>query len=96
MRIDDVFMKEIGLDEMPDAEKQAFIDHAEEELEVRVGNAISQKLSRKQLQDFEELEEGSQTAAWLNINVPDFRKIVADVFQGFKKELISERASILG
>ena len=74
MRIDDVFMEEVGLNEMPDGERQAFMDHAEEELEVRVGHAVSQELSAEQLRDFEEIEEGGQAAAWLKINVPNFRE----------------------
>ncbi len=95
MRIDDVFMKEVGLGEMPDDERQAFMDHAEEELEVRVGHAVSQELSEQQLRDFEEIDEGGQAAAWLKINVPNFREIVSNVVQGFKDELITERARIL-
>lgn len=95
MRIDDVFMKEVGLGEMPDGERQAFMDHAEEELEVRVGHAVSQELSEQQLRDFEEIDEGGQAAAWLKINVPNFREIVSNVVQGFKDELITERARIL-
>lgn len=95
MRIDDVFMKEVGLGEMPDDERQVFMDHAEEELEVRVGHAVSQELSEQQLRDFEEIDEGGQAAAWLKINVPNFREIVSNVVQGFKDELITERARIL-
>jgi len=96
MRIDDTFMEEVGLSEMPDGERQAFMDHAEEELEVRVGHAISRELSEQQLKDFEEIDGGGQAAAWLKINVPNFREIVYDVVQSFKNELISERARILG
>lgn len=95
MRIDDVFMEEVGLNEMPDGERQAFMDHAEEELEVRVGHAVSQELSAQQLKDFEEIEEGGQAAAWLKINVPNFREIVQTVVQSFKNELIAERTRIL-
>lgn len=96
MRIDDQFMEEVGLSEMPEDEKQAFMDHAEEELEVRVGHAVSRELSEQQLHDFDEIDEGGQAAAWLKINVPNFREIVRDVVQGFKNELIDERAQILG
>lgn len=95
MRIDDTFMKEIGLEEMPEAEKQAFINHAEEELEVRVGRAISKEVSQDQLHDFESIDDNEQAITWLESNIPDFRKIVSNIFQEFKQELISERASIL-
>lgn len=96
MGIDEMFMEEVGLGDMPAGEKQAFMDHAEEELEVRVGHAVSLGLTDQQLKDFEELDDGGQAAAWLKINVPNFREIVQTVVQGFKNELISERAQILG
>lgn len=95
MRVDEVFMNEVGLGEMPEAEKQAFMDHAEEELEVRVGHAVSRELTAQQLRDFEELDGAGQAAAWLKINVPNFREIIQGVMQSFKDELIAERAQIL-
>lgn len=96
MRIDEAFMNEVGLGDMPAAEKQAFMDHAEEELEVRVGHAVGQGLTIQQLRDFEQLDEGGQAVAWLRINVPNFREIAQNVMREFKNELISERAQILG
>lgn len=95
MRIDEAFMEEVGLSGMPDGERQAFMDHAEEELEVRVGRAVGQELSEQQLKDFEDIDEGGQATAWLKINVPNFREIVQGVVQSFKDELMAERARIL-
>ncbi len=97
IRVDEDFMTEVGLAEMPTAEKQAFMDHAEEELEVRVGQKISSRLSDEQIDEFSRIQnDNSKTLSWLERNVPDFREIVMQVFQAFKQELTAEHQSILG
>lgn len=94
--IDDDFMTEVGLAEMPAAEKQAFMDHAREELEVRVGRTVSEGLSDEQLREFSQLGDNVEVTDWLERNVPDFREVVKRVFQDFKQELSGESQAILG
>ena len=96
MRIDDDFMKEVGLAEMPEAEKQEFMRHAQEELEVRVGQEIGAGFSEEQMDAFDEINDLSEAAAWLDANAPEFREIARRVYEGFKQELIAERNNILG
>lgn len=96
MRVDEEFMNEVGLAEMPAAHKEAFMEQAEEELEVRVGQNIGALLSDAQIAEFEQISDVEQAAGWLNVHVPNYREIVAQVFQGFKKELLAERDKILG
>lgn len=96
VRVDEEFMREIGLDQMPLAEKQAFMSHAKEELEVRVGQSVGAYLTDEQVEEFERIVEPVQAAAWLDRYVPNFREIVNTVFQNFKQELMGERQKILG
>lgn len=97
IRVDEDFMTEVGLAEMPTTEKQAFMNHAEEELEVRVGQKISAGLSAKQIDEFSRIQDDdAATLSWLERNVPNFREIVMQVFQAFKQELTAERQTILG
>lgn len=93
--IDEKFMAEVGLGEMPAAEKQAFMEHATEELEVRVGQQISSGLTPEQMLEFEKIEEGPEITKWLNQNVPNFREQVMRVFEGFKQELMRDSQQIL-
>ena len=53
MQIDEEFLNEVGLAEMPEDEKRAFMEHAEEELEVRVGQGIGDLLTEEQLDEFD-------------------------------------------
>lgn len=96
MRIDDEFMKEVGLAEMPEAEKQEFMKHAQEELEVRVGQGIGAGMTDEQMEEFEAITDLDAAAAWLDQNAPDFRETAAHVYETFKQELIAERQNILG
>ena len=96
MYIDEAFMAEVGLDEMPRDEQRAFMEHAKEELEVRVGHAVSRELNPAKLQECEQIDDNEQAATWLKMNVPNFREIIQQVFQSFKTELVAERARILG
>lgn len=93
--IDEQFMAEVGLGEMPDAEKQAFMEQATEELEVRVGRQISSGLTPEQMHEFEGIEDSAEITAWLNQNVPNFREEVMKVFEGFKQEVMRDRQQIL-
>lgn len=96
IRVDEDFMQEVGLADMPSAEKQAFMDHAEEELEVRVGEQISADLSDAELAEFDNLKNDPiASRAWLEDKVPNFRQIVLQIFQDFKREITAERQSIL-
>lgn len=72
------------------------MQHAEEELEVRVGQAVGADLTDAQVEEFDQIVDLNQAADWLEQNAPNFREIAEHVFQNFKEELISERNSILG
>ena len=96
MRVDEKFMEEVGVGVMPQEEKQAFMKHAEEELEVRVGQGIGKGLTEEQLEEFDQIKDVEKAAEWLEQYVPNYRSIVEKVYEGFKQELIAERQSILG
>lgn len=95
MWIDDQFMDEVGLADMSEDEKRAFMEHAEEELEVRVGQSIGAELSDAQMDESEQITDDNAAVAWLEQNAPNFRETVASVFQAFKRELQGERQQIM-
>ena len=49
MRLDNDFLAEMGLSAMPENEKQAFLDYVEEELQVRIGQRISDGMTDSHL-----------------------------------------------
>lgn len=53
IKIDEQFLEEVGLANMPEEEKKAFMAHAQEELEVRVGEKMAEGLTVAQLEEFD-------------------------------------------
>ena len=73
-KLDDSFLKEIGKDSMPEAEKAAFLNHLQGELELRVGERMSEGLSEAQLSEFEKIIDGDAiTIELLLQEIPDYK-----------------------
>lgn len=73
-KLDDDFLKELGLDSLPDEQKKAFLQHIYSELELRVGTKLSDGLSDAQLEEFEKIIDRNEEAvvSWLVSNAPNF------------------------
>jgi hypothetical protein len=73
-RLDDQFLKDIGLDGLPDEQKKPFLQHIYSELELRVGTRLSDGLSDAQLEEFEEIIDRKQDKImqWLAQNAPRY------------------------
>lgn len=136
-QLNDQFLKDLGLDQMPDEQKQAFLAHIYNELELRVGVRLSEGLSDAQLAEFEafvdrddekvrqwvganspeyvndpvyqqlktnapqDADEATLMAEyaslkWLNVNRPNYRDVVAQVLDELKREIMTNRDTILG
>jgi isocitrate lyase len=72
--LDDQFLKDLGLDQMPEDQKQAFLAHIYNELELRVGVRLSEGLSDEQLAEFESFVDRNdeKVQAWVSANSPDY------------------------
>lgn len=73
-QLDDKFLADIGLNDLPDDQKQAFLQHIYEELELRVGTRLSDGLSDQQLEEFEKIIDRDQGVidGWLAAHVQDY------------------------
>ncbi len=73
-QLDDKFLADIGLNDLPDDQKQAFLQHIYEELELRVGTRLSDGLSDQQLEEFEKIIDRDQAVidTWLAAHVQDY------------------------
>ncbi len=74
-QLDDQFLKDVGLGDLPEEQKQAFLQHTYETLEERVGTRLADSLSEAQLQEFEGFasQNEEKTYAWLRANIPDYQ-----------------------
>ena len=85
-QLDDNFLKEVGLDTLPEDQKQAFLQHIYEQLELAVGTKLSEGLNEQQMSEFEAFidatsapdESTRSTAedrvrAWFDKNLSDYQ-----------------------
>lgn len=73
-RLDDSFLQELGLDALPEDQKQAFLDHIYNQLEIRVGTKLSEGLTDAQLAEFESFVDRDQEKvhAWVSTYTPAY------------------------
>jgi hypothetical protein len=97
--LDDDFLQSLGLGDMPDDQKQAFLQHLYEELELRVGTRLSEGMSDTQLAEFEKLIDNNDEQGalhWLETNRPNYKDVVAEELDKLKQEVITNRDQIVG
>lgn len=74
-QLDDKFLQDIGLGTMPQDQKQAFLEHIYNELELRVGTRLSEGLSEAQMSEFEAFIDRKQEVVeqWFSNHVPNYK-----------------------
>ncbi|WNG81136.1 DUF5663 domain-containing protein [Mycobacterium sp. ITM-2016-00316] len=75
LELDDAFLADVGLAELPATEKKSLLKHLDEELELRVGAALSDSLRDEQLREFESIinRDYETIVDWLEANAPEYR-----------------------
>ena len=89
-------LRKIGIRFQTAEEAQAFYEVVKEEMEVRVGRAISDGRTEKELEEFEDCETDEEMEAWLNAHCPHFRTIIQKAGEQMEKELIEYKDQIPG
>ena len=81
--LDEKFFEEIGLNRMPTNEQEEFKKHIQEEIEVRVGERISDGMSPEKLDEFEAIidENSDFIQNWVLMNTPDYKN--DEIYQAF-------------
>lgn len=98
LKLDNNFLKDLGLDELPAEEKNKMLAHIYETLEMRVGMKLAEQMSDEQLDEFEAyVNKDDQEGAlkWLETNFPDYKQVVADELEALKKEISSNVEQII-
>lgn len=73
-QLDESYLQELGLGQLPSDQKQAFLDHIYNELELRVGVRLSDGLSEQQLAEFESFvdRDNEKVQSWIAVNTPAY------------------------
>lgn len=73
--LDERFFDEIGVNQMPEKEREEFKKHIQDEVEVRVGERISDGISAEKLDEFEMIVDGDSDFIqnWVLNNSPNYK-----------------------
>lgn len=80
-QLDDKFLSDIGLADLPEEQKKPFLQHIYDQLEYRVGVRLSDGMSDAQLEEFEAIIDRKEDVvnAWIQANAPGYA--AEEVFQ---------------
>lgn len=73
-QLDENFLNDLGLGQLPADQKQAFLQHIYEQLELAVGTKLSEGLSESQMKEFEAFvdQDEDKVRQWLANNLPEY------------------------
>jgi hypothetical protein len=76
-QLDDKFLQDVGLGNLPEEEKKAFLQHIYDELELRVGTKLSEGLNEQQMSEFEAFvdRDEDKVRAWFEKNLPEYASL---------------------
>ena len=94
-KFDDNFLESVGLGSMPAEQKEAFLQYAQDQLEVRIGEKMSEGLSEEQLDEFEKIIDNDQATLdkWI-AGAGDYKNDV--VYQKLAENIGGSEDDILG
>src|SRR5216683_1378698 len=90
IKLDENLLQELGLGALPAAEKDKFLKHIYETLEMRVRTRLAAKMTDQQLDEFEAfIDQNDDNGAfhWLETNFPNYKEVVAEEFEKLKTEI---------
>ena len=96
LNLDASALADAGIRFRTEKETDDFIRTIVEELEVRVGEAVSKGKPEDVLELFESAQTDEEQEAWLDRYCPEYRDIVRSAQQQMEKELIQHRDEIPG
>ncbi|MEX0932093.1 MAG: DUF5663 domain-containing protein [Candidatus Saccharimonadales bacterium] len=99
LKIDDKFLQDAGLKDLPAKEKDQLLVQIYETLENRVGTKLAAQMNNKQLDEFEELINNNDESAalkWLETNFPDYPKVVQTELKKLQDEIRQDAEKIQG
>jgi hypothetical protein len=97
-QLDDNLLRELGLGDLPAAEKNKMLAHIYETLELRVGMKLAEQMTDAQLDEFEGFIDRNDEAGalkWLETNFPNYKDVVAEELEKLKNEIKAQAPAIM-
>lgn len=91
--IDEQWLEEHGI-EAEGKEAEVLIDMVMDELEMRSGMAIADKLTDQQIHEFEKIENEDERVEWLDKVLPEYPEIVESKIAEMEKDLAKSKDQV--
>ncbi len=98
LKLDNNLLDQLGVGQLPEAEKQLLLRQIYEKLEMNVGMRLADQMSNEQLDAFEKFVDANDDKGafqWLETNFPNYKLVVNEEFEKLKAEIISVAPQIL-
>lgn len=95
-KLDAKELANIGIRFSTEEETRAFVKIIMYELEVRIGEEISRRVTEEQLQEFDRCSSQTEVTSWLTKNCPDHCSIVRATMDELEEEIIKYSDQIPG
>lgn len=74
-QFNDEFLKSVGLEELPENQRQDFLEYAQEQFETRIGEVMMNKLTKEQQEEFDKISTDDAGAIQRVLDkYPDYEK----------------------
>ena len=74
-QFNDEFLKSVGLEELPENQRQDFLEYAQEQFETRIGEVMMNKLTKEQQEEFDKISTDDAGAIQKVLDkYPDYEK----------------------
>lgn len=74
-QFNDEFLKSVGLEELPENQRQDFLEYAQEQFETRIGEVMMDKLTKEQQEEFDKISTDDAGAIQKVLDkYPDYEK----------------------
>jgi hypothetical protein len=97
-KLDNTFLTNLGLGDLPVDEKNKLLQAIYERLEMNVGMRLAEKMTDQQLDEFESFIDSNDEAGalrWLEANFPNYKQVVAEELEKLKQEVGQSAPQIL-
>lgn len=93
---DDSFLESIGLGGIPDNQKDNFLDYAQEQLEVRIGEKMSEEVDEMKLDEFERIidNDAETVNEWVQKAGENYKE--NEIYKKLESSLGAESEELLG
>ena len=90
------FLTAIGINDAPEDTKAKLIAGIENLAPERLITKVSDKLTKEQAEEFNQITDEQQAADWLSNNLPELPDLVTEVFAEIKTEILEHKMNVVG